>query len=124
MRQEAGITFDTVRKLALELPGVEESTSYGTPAVKVQKKLLARMREDGETLAIMMDFGDIEFRLQTNPIAFYVTDHYAGYPMILVRLAKVEPGDLRDIIYGAWRMVAPKHLRDQVARKASSEQSE
>lgn len=33
------------------------------------------MREDGETLAIMMEFGDIEFRFQTNPEVFYVTDH-------------------------------------------------
>lgn len=106
------VTFDTVRQLALALPGVEESTSYGTPAIKVKGKLLARLREDGETLAIKIEYGEREFRLQTNPEAFYVTDHYAGYPMILVRLAKVDRDDLRDLIRGAWRMVAPKTLRD------------
>jgi hypothetical protein len=107
------VNFDTVRQLALALPGVEEGTSYGTPAFKVKKKLLARLREDGETLAIMIEFGDREFRLQTNPDVFYVTDHYAGYPMILVRLAKVDPDDLRELVRGAWRMVAPKKLLDQ-----------
>jgi len=35
------VTLDTVRKLALELPGVEESTAYGAPAFKVGGKLLA-----------------------------------------------------------------------------------
>lgn len=107
------VTFETVRQLALVLPGVEEATAYGTPAFKVKKKLLARLREDGETLAIKIEFGDREFRLQSNPAVFYVTDHYAGYPMILVRLANVDHDDLRDLIYGAWRMVAPKKLLDQ-----------
>jgi hypothetical protein len=113
MSARDAVNFDTVRQFALALPGVEEGTSYGTPAFKVHKKLLARMREDGETLAIMIDYGDREFRLQTNPEVFYVTDHYAGYPMILVRLAKVDPDDLRDMVRGAWRMIAPKKLLDQ-----------
>src|ERR1700751_3129677 len=33
--------FDTVRKIGLALPGVEESTAYGSPALKVHGKLLA-----------------------------------------------------------------------------------
>jgi hypothetical protein len=35
------INFDTVRKIGLALPGVEESTAYGSPALKVHGKLLA-----------------------------------------------------------------------------------
>jgi hypothetical protein len=34
--------FDTVRKIGLGLPGVEESTAYGSPALKVHGKLWAR----------------------------------------------------------------------------------
>jgi hypothetical protein len=108
------VTFDTVRQFALELPEVVESTSYGTPAFKVRKKLLARLKEDGETLAIMIEFGDREFRLGSQPDVFYITPHYDGYPMILVRLAKVHPNDLRDLVHGAWRMVAPKSLLAQL----------
>ena len=33
--------FETVRELALGLPEVEEATSYGTPAFKVRRKLVA-----------------------------------------------------------------------------------
>ena len=32
----AKIDFDTVRKIALRLPGVEESTAWGSPALKVR----------------------------------------------------------------------------------------
>ena len=35
--------FDDVEAIALKWPGVETGTSYGTPALKVRKKLLARI---------------------------------------------------------------------------------
>ena len=35
------INFDTVRNIGLRLPGVEESTAYGQPALKIHGKLLA-----------------------------------------------------------------------------------
>src|SRR3954452_10585306 len=39
------MTFDDIRKLALLWPEVEDGTSYGTPALKVRKKMLARLKE-------------------------------------------------------------------------------
>ena len=116
MSTQGLITFETVCELARELPEVEEGTAYRTPALRVRKKILARLREDGETLAIKINFGEREFRLQSNPDVFYITDHYNDSPMILVRLAKVDHTDLRELVHGAWRMVAPKRLRDQFER--------
>ena len=113
MSEREPVTFETVCEMALALPGVERATAYRTPALKVRKKILARLREDEETLAIMMDFGDREFRLQTTPEVFYVTDHYAGYPMILVHLSKIDPNDLHQLIQEAWHLVAPKSLLKQ-----------
>ena len=43
------MTFDDVRKFALLWPEVEDGTSYGTPALKVRKKLLARLRKKTAT---------------------------------------------------------------------------
>jgi hypothetical protein len=34
------VTFDDVRKTALAWPEVEDGTSYGSPALKVRKKML------------------------------------------------------------------------------------
>ncbi len=46
------MTFDDIRKIALAWPEVEDGTSYGTPALKVRKKLLVRLREDGDSLVM------------------------------------------------------------------------
>jgi hypothetical protein len=104
------VTFALVRQLALALPEVTEGTSYGTPAFHVRGKLLARLREDGNTLAIKIEPAEREFRILANPDAFFVTDHYVGYPMILVRLAVVQVDDVRGLLEQAWQMVAPKRL--------------
>src|SRR5882724_2837343 len=46
------MTFDDVRKISLAWPEVEDGTCYGTPALKVRKKLLARLKEDGDSLVM------------------------------------------------------------------------
>src|SRR5882762_3644799 len=46
------MTFDDIRKIALAWPEVEDGTSYGTPALKVRKKMLARLKEDGDSLVM------------------------------------------------------------------------
>jgi hypothetical protein len=104
------VPLETVRRLALAFPGVEEGTSYGTTAFKVRGKLLARLREDGESLVVRIDFDTRDLLIETDPEAFYITDHYRGYPAILVRLSRVHPDALRDLLEEAWRRVAPKRL--------------
>src|ERR1051326_9153767 len=91
------VTFDTVRQLALALPEVEEGTSYGTPAFKVRKKLFLRLREDGDSLVVKIDFLKRDVLMNAEPETFYITDHYKNYPYILVRLSKVRQVVLRDL---------------------------
>ncbi len=102
------VTFDTVRELALALPGVEEGTAYGTPAFRVKRKFLARLWEDGETLVLKVDFDTREMLLQADPEVFFTTPHYDGYPSVLVRLAAIERDALQEILVTAWRLHAPK----------------
>jgi hypothetical protein len=102
------MTFDAVRRIALALPGVEEGTAYGTPAFRVRGKFLARLREDGESLAIKCGFDERDLRLQADPKTFFVTDHYRGYPTVLVRLSAVSAGTLGEVLEQAWRLSAPK----------------
>jgi hypothetical protein len=104
------VTWNTVRQIALALPGVEDGTSYGTPALKVAGKLLVRLKEDRESIAIGVELAAREVLMGTRPETYYVTDHYRCYPWMLVRLASVDPGDLRDLIHEAWRRNAPKRL--------------
>jgi hypothetical protein len=104
------ITIDTVRQLALALPEVTEGICFGTPAFYVRKKLLARLREDGDTLAIKAEYAEREFWMLAQPETFFLTDHYVGYPMLLIRLATVQQADLQTLLSQAWRMIAPKRL--------------
>ncbi len=92
------------------LPEVDRSTSYGTPALKVRKKLFARLKEDGEHVVVFVDFMEREALTQENPDTFSVTDHYRDYPMVMVNLARVDPEELHEILIESWRRRAPKRF--------------
>ena len=103
------IDFDTVRNIGLALPGVEESTAYGNPALKVNGQLLAcvlahRSAEVG-SLVVRVDFKERTELLAAAPDVYYVTDHYVGYTAVLVRLSRVNPGMLRDLLGMAHKFV-------------------
>jgi hypothetical protein len=94
----------------MKLPGVELGTSYGTPALRVRKELLVRLKEDGQSFVIMVDFADRDVLLEMDPAAFYLTDHYRPYPTMLVRLNEVRVDMIERLIEEAWRRQAPKSL--------------
>src|ERR1041385_1958411 len=96
-----GVTFDTVREIAQDLPGAEESTSYGTPAFKVKGKLFARFHQGGEALVVSVDFDQREEMMRASPDKFYITDHYLKYPWVLVRMLSVTHDELRDLLIGS-----------------------
>jgi hypothetical protein len=113
IKSAAPVTFETARQIALALPEVEEGTSYGTPAFKVGKgkgKLIARLREDGDSLVVKIDFLKRDILINADPETFYITDHYRDYPYVLVRLSSVRRDVLRDLLEQAWRLEAPKRL--------------
>jgi hypothetical protein len=103
------MTFDELRKLVLGWPEVEDGTSYGTPALKVRKKLLARLKEDGDSL--VMPGVPIEERAmlaESQPKVFYFTDHYKDYPMVLIRLSKAKRATIEPLLRRHWRTLASK----------------
>jgi len=115
------ISFDTVRNIGLALPGVEESTAYGQPALKVHGKLLAcipanRSAEPG-SLAVRVDFDDRAELLAADPDVYYVTDHYVGYTAVLVRLSRVNHGMLRDLLGMAYKFVTRNAAPRSLAQK-------
>ena len=115
------IDFDTVRKIGLALPGVEESTAYGFPALKVHGKLLAcipaNRSAEPASLAIRVDFDDRAELLAADPDVYYVTDHYVGYTAVLVRLSRVNPDVLRDLLGMAYKFVIRNTAPRSPARK-------
>lgn len=113
------MNFAAVRSIALALPEVEESTSYGTPAFKLRKKLLARLREEG-VLVVLIDMADKEFLIRSKPDIYFSTPHYDGYPAVLVRLKAAKPYELRRLLAASWRFVAPPRILAGVSQARSA----
>jgi hypothetical protein len=106
------IDFDTVRKIALGLSDVEESTAYGASAFKVRGKLLActpvNKSAEPDSLMVRIDFAHRAELLAASPDVYYLPDHYVNYPSVLVRLARIHPDALQDLLGMAWRFVTAK----------------
>jgi hypothetical protein len=104
------IDFDTVRKLARELGDVEET--HGAPSLKVRGKLLAwipvNKSAEPRSLAVRMDFDQRAEFIAAAPDVYYVTDHYVNYPTMLVRLTRIHPDALKDLLGMAWSFVTVK----------------
>jgi hypothetical protein len=105
------MTWDEVVTIARSFPGVEESTSYGTPSLKVNGKFLTRLRsEDASLVLVDVGFDEREMLMEAEPKVFHLTPHYQGYPSVLARLDGLHPGSLRNLLERRWRNVAPKRL--------------
>jgi len=109
-RRRSPVTADTARRILLALPGVEEGPCYGTAGFRVRKKFLARLRDQDTVLVVKCGFDERDFRLRADPDAFFTTDHYRGYPTVLVRLDRVAEDELAALLEHAWRLSAPKRL--------------
>jgi hypothetical protein len=103
-------TFDGVRSAARDLPEAEERPAYGTPSIRVGTagRIAARLREDGEQLAIVVTEADRLALPQTDPDVYSIPEHYARSRMIVVHLPSADPDGLRELVIEAWRLVAPK----------------
>jgi hypothetical protein len=106
------VTFATVRQIARTLPGVEEGTAYGTPAFKLNGKLMTcraiNKSAEPDTLALMVSFDDRDQLMEERPDVYYVTDHYGDYPCVLVRMRKIDRDVLKDLLLMSWRFVATR----------------
>lgn len=104
------VTFDSVRKMGLTLPGVEASTSWGAMALKVRGTMFAcaathKSAEPG-TLVVRMDFDQRDELIAADPDTYYLKEHYVNYACVLVRLSRLHPDALRDLLMMGWHLVS------------------
>jgi hypothetical protein len=125
MRRRSG--FEAVREIGRTLPDVEETTSWGAPALKVRGTMFvcAATHKSAEpnTLVVRMDFPERDALLEEDSTTYYLKEHYVGYPCVLVRLSKVHPDALRDLVVGAHRFVSAtvaKRSTPRLARRRNS----
>jgi hypothetical protein len=102
--------FDVVRRIGLALPQVEEGKVYGSPALKVRGRMFACLAihrsAEPNTLAVRLEFDRRDELIAAEPETYYLTDHYVGYPCVLVRLQRVRQHALRDLLLMGWRFMS------------------
>ena len=107
------MTFEKKRKIARRFPGTEEGTSYGTPAIKVGKKLILRLHQKEDAIVVLINSVDEQRNfIASDPLTFFITDHYENYPAILVR-PTISESEFTGLFELAWRRVARKRDTDE-----------
>ena len=121
MPRRKKITFDAVREIGLALPGVEEGTSYGKPALKVRGKMFvcipSHRTAEPDSLAVRIDFDQRDELIAGEPNTYYLTDHYVNYPCVLVRLTRIHEDALRDLLLMGWRFMSTTKKREVRKRR-------
>lgn len=117
--------FDPVRRLGLALPDVEEDTYYREPALMVRGQMFACLAShrssEPNTLVVRLEFAQRDELVDAKPETYHLTDHYVGYPCVLVRLGRIPRDELRDLLLMAWRfMSAAKAPRSRKRPRKSS----
>jgi hypothetical protein len=119
--------WDDVARIALGLPQAEERLSRGLRQWRVKDKLFVwerpLRRSDLEALGEAAPDGPIlgarvehlvakEALIADDPSLFFTTPHFDGHPAVLVRLERIGPDDLDEVVVEAWLARAPKRLVD------------
>lgn len=109
------MTRDEVRALLLSFPGVEDGASYGEASFKVAGKFFTWMRPalDDSIVVHLDNLDERDLLIEMDPTTFHFTDHYRDHPIVLARIATVDPVWLRAALVRRWRRVAPKRLVKQ-----------
>ena len=124
-----GSGYDRAWKLGLTISGVEDTTYWGLPALKLNGRMVACVAghavDDADTLVIPVTFERRDELLASDPDTFYVTDHYVKYPAVLVRLESVDVKTLRGLLEDSCRAAAamppPRPRRKRSTRPRSAE---
>jgi hypothetical protein len=110
--------------MGLALPGTEVGVAWRSPALKVRGRMYAviptHRSAEPRSLAICVPFADRDELLAADPHTFYVKEHYLSYPCVLVRLDRVHPDALRDLLKMGWATESKKpRARSTASRRAS-----
>ena len=88
---------------------------YGSPALKIRGKLLTciaiNKSAEPNTLAVRVDFDRQAELIEGDPAVYYLTGHYVNYPVVLVRLSRIQVDALQDLLRMSWKFVSAETRR-------------
>ena len=121
-RRPPALGWDAVREMGLALLGVEEGTTYGTPALKVRGQMFAcipsHRSAEPDSLVVRVPFEQRDELLEAEPDTYYLKEHYQAYAVVLVRLDRVHHDALRDLLRGAHQFMLSNAKRTRVRKRS------
>ena len=97
-------------RLAAHLPGVETAPHHRRLWLKVAGRTLAGPCREPGALAVHCPVELKEALIEARPDLYYDTDHFRGWPAVLVRMDSIDDSTLKDRLEAAWRERAPRKL--------------
>ena len=120
----AHLSIDSVIELGCKLSGVNESPYYGVRALKLNGRMLActpvNKSAEVNSAVVAMCFEQRAALLKKHPLLYYITDHYAPHPTILIRLSRMSRADLERTLRMAWDFVSSEGAATPRLSKARS----
>ena len=112
--------FAAVEAIGLTLPGVEKAVRYdGSPVLRIDGCFMAGLAThpsaEPATLVVRAELDERDTLIEDAPDIYYLTDYYRRYPLVLVRLSRIDRGALRDLLNGSRRLTLPKTRRGRRA---------
>src|SRR5262249_1152580 len=89
------------------LAEVTRHTRHGSVCLGVKDKVLVTLK-DGETMVLNCPIEQKALLMEISPEIYFETDHYVGWPAVLVRLPAIGDEELSLRLEDAWRFKAPK----------------
>jgi hypothetical protein len=109
--------FADVRRIALELPEVEEVLTWGSDVTfRVRGKIFAIGGEGATAVSIKASPDEQAELLALDPGTFSRAAYVGRFGWVVVQLDRVPEPHLRELLTSAWRRTAPKRLRDSNTR--------
>jgi hypothetical protein len=105
--------FEIVKAVGLTLPDVEATTKYdGSPVLKLNGCFMAGLAThpsaEPDTLVVRVGYEEREWLITDAPETYYLTDYYRSYPLLLVRMSRVDRDALHDLLSVSWRLTSLK----------------
>ena len=118
----ASIDMDSVFEVALKLPDVTEGAYYGARALKLHGQMVVctpvNKSAEINSVVVAMSLQRRATLLKTSPLLYYITDHYAPHPTMLIRLSKISHSELERTLRMAWKFAASESAERGSHRKA------
>jgi len=111
------MTFDTVRKIGLRLPDVEETSGSRGSGLTVRGQMLTcpavHKSAEKDSIVVRISADQRDELIAADPDTYYVTDHYLPYPTVLVRLSRIRPDALKDLVGMSLKFVTSKKRKSE-----------